>query len=156
MVFKTQELIALIVNKSLKLVIQWIPSHCKITGNEIADQAAKLGLSNEEIEPCPLAASTLKRLTLQAATQKWRENNLTLTTTKHLGQIRRDLQPHPWARSSNRRLDTAIVRLRIGHCGLKAHLHRINLEDKDNCDWLRDTDRRRGRMGQLTPLFIFS
>ena len=60
--------------------------------------------------------------------------------TKHLGKLRTDLQPQPWARSRNRRLDTALVRLRIGHCGLKNHLHRINLEESESCDWCNQPD----------------
>ena len=140
LVFKIQGLIQKILRRDYQLHLQWVPSHCQISGNEIADKAAKLGLSNMNIEQHPLPASTLKRLTNKAAVQKWMAATQQLINNNHLGQIRSDLRPHPWSRSRIRRLDTAITRLRIGHCGFKAHLHRLNLEESDSCEWCQQPD----------------
>ena len=53
----------------------------------------------------------------------------------HLGSVRDNPNPHPWARSQSRLLDTTLTRLRIGHTGLNHHLHRIGILQSPNCDW---------------------
>ena len=139
-IYETQKVIMQIQGKGLTFDIQWIPSHCNIRGNEVADQAAKMGLQNLTSEMNPLPATTYNNLTKRATMRNWTSENKARISTNHLGTIRDDLRQHPWARSRRRRIDTALLRLRIGHCGFKAHLHRINLEESGDCEWCQQPD----------------
>ena len=139
-VFETQSLIHHILLSSNSFHIQWIPSHSRIKGNDIADQGAKLGLVNVTTEDLPLALSTLKNITRKRVDASWANSTSQAIQTTGLGRIRSDVSTHPWTRSPKRRLDTAILRLRIGHCGFNHHLHRLNLEPSPNCQWCGQED----------------
>ena len=39
----------------------------------------------------------------------------------------------PWSNIANRKLEVAMARLRLGHCCLNFHLHRIGVSDTPNC-----------------------
>lgn len=47
MTFEIQELIYTMVNQNQIIMLQWIPSHKNIKGNEIVDQAAKKSTQNK-------------------------------------------------------------------------------------------------------------
>ena len=118
-----------------RLHIQWIPSHCGIKGNDIADLAAKHGLCQPQIENIPTPESQIKKFIRKETHNRWSRTALTAIRTSHLGQIRDDPGPQPWTRSRSRRLDTAITRLRIGHTALNAHLHRIGVVEDPACEY---------------------
>ena len=120
--------------------IQWLPSHCGINGNHVADQAAKLGLTQNHIEQLPASESILKKIIRNSTSRYWSAAALAAISSSHLGRIREDTNPQPWVRSSSRRLDTAITRLRIGHSSLNAHLHRIGVVDDPACEWCGQDD----------------
>ena len=50
-----------------------------------------------------------------------------------IGEIRSRLEHWPWVTSKNRRTETAMARLRIGHTKLKQSLFRFHLADDPNC-----------------------
>lgn len=89
--------------KSLKTVIQWIPSHCGILGNEKADKLAKEG-----------------------AQQDQEENAVSFTEMK---TIIKSLHKTPQQQDSYHQLSrpeqTTIFRLRTGHNKLNQHLYRV-------------------------------
>ena len=120
---------------SFSLHIQWVPSHTGIQGNEIADRAAKFALNQNPITSIPMPESTLKRHLTRSAYSTWASARMNLIQSTHLGRVRDNPNPHPWARSASRALDTALTRLRIGHTGLNHHLHRIGILLIPNCSW---------------------
>ena len=89
--------------KSLKTVVQWIPSHCGIIGNEKADKLAKEG-----------------------AKQDQEENAVSFTEMK---TIIKSLHNTPQQQDSYHQLSrpeqTIIFRLRTGHNRLNQHLYRV-------------------------------
>ena len=122
--------------------LQWIPSHRGINGNEVADSAAKMALNMTDITRLKIPESSLKRSIKKASWDQWRleTSNLFRQSTTHLKTIRNDIEQHPWSRSKARILDSALFRLKTGHCGLYSHLHGINLVESARCEWCHQDD----------------
>ena len=89
------------VSKNRRVVLQWVPAHCGIPGNETADELAKQGA--QEIQPENSINFTEKKTIVKATFRP--------TTTR---------DPY---RSLDRWQQVVIFRLRTGHCRLNAHLH---------------------------------
>ena len=88
--------------KCTKIVIQWIPSHCGIYGNEQADKMAKLGTTDNQ-----------------------QENKVSLNEIKTI--IKSLHRPPPTTDSYHqlsRQEQVVIFRLRTGHNRLNSHMHR--------------------------------
>ena len=86
----------------LRIVLQWVPSHCGIKGNEEADKMAKMGAKEEQPD-----------------------NPISLSESKTI--IKSMFKPHTTPDGYHRltRQDQVIIfRLRTGHCRLNQHLHK--------------------------------
>ncbi|KAG0727390.1 Helicase POLQ-like [Chionoecetes opilio] len=72
---------------------QWVPSHAGIPGNEVADSAARMTLTDLNTTPFPLPLSAAKRLISRVCRSNW-NNTLgdTLCITS-MGQYRSDYPP---------------------------------------------------------------
>ena len=85
-----------------RVVLQWIPSHCGITGNEEADRLAKLGSGMEQID-----------------------NHVSFSEMKTcIKSLHRPRQLHDSYHQLTRGEQVVIFRLRTGHNRLRHHLHR--------------------------------
>ena len=135
LVMLTHHRIIHLLTSSVSFHIQWVPSHCGIKGNEIADKAAKLALKQNQVTNIPISESIIKRELNKSAYNSWANQRIASIQSTHLGRIRDNPSPQPWARSSSRTLDTALTRLRIGHSGLNQHLHRIGILLSPSCSW---------------------
>jgi len=88
--------------ESRRVVLQWVPAHCGIPGNERADQLAKTGARGHQPE-----------------------NSVSFTEKKTLVKAKMRTQPtRDPLHFLERQQQVAIMRLRTGHCRLNSHLHK--------------------------------
>ena len=89
--------------KCLRPVLQWVPSHCGIAGNEKADGLAKAGSSGKQTE-----------------------NPVSVEETRSI--IKSIFRPKPTKESfhylQNRKEQVGIFRLRTGHNRLNSHMNK--------------------------------
>ena len=117
----------------LKVVIQWVPSHCGIPGNEKADALAKEALNLDmrtDLTPC--YKDVKNRLFKNFKTNL--NNNWQLDKrVSYLGNHLPSLSDVLNIKFPNRGTQVAYTRLRLGHTRLAAHLFRFNIVDSPNC-----------------------
>ena len=102
------------------LVLQWIPGHCNIMGNEKADNLAKTGSSLEQ---------TAETLTFQEVRTIIKSEMKGRWKAKHPQHNSKDSYY-----SLDRMDQTTIFRLRTGHNKLRHHLHKtFKVGDSDQC-----------------------
>ena len=88
--------------KQCRVVMQWIPSHCGIPGNETADRLAKEGAAEEQPE-VPITYNHQKRI-IKSIRQPQRQTQDDYQSMSRLEQI-------------------VILRLRTGHNRLRSHMY---------------------------------
>ncbi|XP_064627880.1 uncharacterized protein LOC135487740 [Lineus longissimus] len=98
------------------VVLQWIPAHCGIPGNERADQLAKEG----SLQIQPNGKQSYREITTLLK-QKCRNDWKKIQGNHH------PQSDQLWL--LDRKDATTIYRLRTGHCGLRGHLKRIGVRD---------------------------
>ncbi|KAF0771888.1 RNase H domain-containing protein [Aphis craccivora] len=109
------------------ITYSWIPGHCNINGNELADTAAKLAHSSPNSITLPIFSlngikSVIENNTLLQCQKEWNE-----MSTK-LNEIKRSTLSYPSPDNILRKHETSINRLRIGHTHL-THSHLMKKED---------------------------
>ncbi|XP_064647443.1 uncharacterized protein LOC135500128 [Lineus longissimus] len=102
------------------VVLQWIPAHCGIPGNERADQLAKEG----SLQIQPNGKQSYREITTLLK-QKCRNDWKKIQGNHH------PQSDQLWP--LDRKDATTIYRLRTGHCGLRGHLKRIGVRDIVEC-----------------------
>eukprot|EP00745_Piridium_sociabile_P016173 TRINITY_DN24024_c0_g3_i4.p1 TRINITY_DN24024_c0_g3~~TRINITY_DN24024_c0_g3_i4.p1 ORF type:complete len:165 (+),score=34.32 TRINITY_DN24024_c0_g3_i4:54-548(+) len=119
------------IAKQRRVVLQWVPAHCGIPGNEAADQLAKLGARG--IQPDNSVSFTERRTLVKAA--------LRPTATRDPYHLLERWQ------------QVAIMRLRTGHCRLNCHMFRkLKLTPSPTCQCGRE-DQTPVHILQTCPLF---
>ena len=119
--------------RGISISLEWIPGHCDIIGNEIADKAAKQAIQNLDIDiKNKLNKSEFNYVLNHYYDQKWQalweETNSPLKI----------LQPkvHKTYKSfiKNKRGEQIIHCLRMGNIGLNENLHKVNRHETGLCD----------------------
>lgn len=103
------------------VVLQWIPSHCNIHGNEIADLLAKEGSTKEQGDKSTTYAEAKTIIKAKQLQQKWK-------------------QEHPNYNSADafylltRREQVCVFRLRTGHNRLNHHMYnQLHIGQTEQC-----------------------
>ena len=101
--------------EEVELTLQWIPSHVGLEHNEYVDLLAKAAHNSPDTTSIPLDKKEIKRLVedkiqkvCQLQYEAAQQQNL------HIGTIKRKLEHWPWASCKNRRVETAMTRLKYG------------------------------------------
>ena len=119
------------------IYLQWIPSHCGILGNEIADSAAKRSLSLSHITPVKNNYAEnliiLKNKFIEAWQRHWDEQIQITQKGRALKAVKENIGYWPWSSHNNKRIEVALARLRIGHMGLNSVKHRFHLTQDPSC-----------------------
>ena len=98
---------------------QWIPSHCGVGGNEEEGRLSKMESMLEQ-SAYPMPHSEAKTILRSSFRTEWRQRLETGTEEDSINQLDRAAQ-------------VRIFRLRIGHCQLLSHLHRLKISHSDEC-----------------------
>ena len=122
--FKTTHLVG--------LVLQWIPGHTDIYGNEKADTLAKKG--TQATQPTkPISLQSTKQIIKQAYRKKWMEDWASGSTGRNMYNHMNKVNHKDNIQKLKRKDQTTIFRLRTQHIPLNFHLNRINPEKPPHC-----------------------
>ena len=110
------------------LVLQWIPSHCGIVGNDVVDLAAKNACSYNEITILPLMFRDSMNLFNKKISNKKIERWQTIKDTLKFSKSVPDINSWEWLSLNKRSYDVLLARLRSGSTDLNDHLYKIKLE----------------------------
>ena len=114
------------LHQKTKTVIQWIPGHTNIPGNDEADKLAKEGAKMLQVEH-DFDLSEMKTLTKAAIRKRW--NN------QHPGFIQKDAYY-----SLTRPQQVTIFRLRTGHNRLRQHMFsKFKVGETPGCRFCKDS-----------------
>ena len=115
-----------------RLVLQWIPGHTDIAGNEKADRLSKKGAQQQQpLKPTPY--KTAKQIINTNYREVWMNMWATGQTGRAVYREMNKTKPKDPLRSLPRKDQAAIFRLRTQHVTLNQHLNRINPEHPPMC-----------------------
>ncbi|XP_066900683.1 uncharacterized protein [Halyomorpha halys] len=120
-----------LVNLGISVQLMWVPSHAGITGNELADRAAREALTQPGRGKVVLTPTEMSRSLIREITDglqfMWNES-----PASKLKTIKKEVRP--WSTSSRkcRRVEVVLTRLRIGHTRL-THSYLITKEAQPKC-----------------------
>lgn len=125
-------------NNLQKIIIQWIPGHIDIVGNDRADEAAKLGIIKSNAEYYPLTTGDSLVSFKKELVREWNEEYVTKSQEKgkeHF-QIMNTVEMKPWHYKMEMTTTQTITigRIRTLHTATKDRLYRWNLIQSENCD----------------------
>ena len=121
-----------LARKGISVLFIWVPAHCGIKGNELADQAAKqashLGLITQTPITGPEFLSSISSKILEEE-EAWLHSFHT-----QLLDLYNYKQPSKEMYLSSRILSTCLFRLRCGHARTKSTLFHWKMTPSPNCD----------------------
>ena len=102
-------------------MVQWVPGHCELPGNELADQAAEQGTASSQ-DQCPITYSSARALILRT----FKDPPPTRFQTIAVYGPSKGLLNEPMERLLSVEERRLMGQLRSGHCPkLRSYLHRI-------------------------------
>ena len=110
----------------VKLVLQWIPGHTGIPGNEKADKLAKKGSQDDQPNlqtPLKTAINMLKNNCREEWMNRWANGSTARTVFRHMTTT----NPKDNLKFLSRKDQSSIFRLRTQHAPLNNHLNRIGV-----------------------------
>jgi ribonuclease HI len=111
-----------------EVVLQWIPAHCEVYGNEKADYLAKKGSKMPQIAKHLSYTAVKAHLSTATKTKGQKE-----WTKKGKDKSWQSITTEKVKQHRTRRIATAQFRLLTGHDLLAKHLHRIGITESSTC-----------------------
>ena len=133
-----QRVQTLIHQSGNQIKLQWVRGHQGLKGNEIADAIARKGHENlrsaltrldKEEQWCEIQSEIINFWKVA-----WKDKVNLLNKGRFYSDIVEDIKRKPWLNLKSRQMECALTRLRLGHAGVTAHLHRFNMKDTDQCE----------------------
>lgn len=126
-------------SKGINVALAWIPAHCGISGNEMADSLARDAIDSGSLfhfrtyprDLVPLASSDL----LLQWDNLWSLSRF--RRGKHYSDIQEFIPSKPWFfkfKSLDKSVVSTICRLRLGHACTPVHLAKIRIRDSSLCE----------------------
>ena len=106
------------LKEKTELVLQWLPAHCGINGNEKADALSKEGSKMEQFEH-KMSYQEAKTIIKSKMKENWRK--------------RHKIEGNDEISSLSRNDQVIIFRLRTGHCRLLSHMYKLKISHTDEC-----------------------
>ena len=130
LIWEILENMYLLSSAGTEIKIEWVPGHSGIEGNEMADKAAVSATNLPYITKPASPKQDLKLLIKSKSCIFWKQvrdhNFMHSNTGSFITGIKVSPSHWPWSLiPSNRKVETALARLRIGHCGLRANRSRF-------------------------------
>lgn len=129
---------------NIKVILQWIPSHVGICGNDMADRFARDAVTEGVVLRCKPTASELLTIARKKCLSLWdkyyEEKSLDKGIWYKIAQPRPPRKP--WFDSAGlpRNILTWALRIRSGHIPLNYFLHLIGRRTSPLCDYCEKTE----------------
>ncbi|XP_065557549.1 uncharacterized protein LOC136025447 [Artemia franciscana] len=125
-------LVTQLAKKGIFVLLIWVPAHCVITGNELADQAAKQASQLDLITQTPITGPEF----LSSISSKILEEEEALLHSSHTQLL--DLNDYKQSSKeiylTSCILSTCLFSLRCGHAKTKSTLFQWKMAPSPNCD----------------------
>ena len=122
-------------DKNITIFFQWVPSHCGIFGNEVADSMAKHAISYSETTHLDFEVKEEISHCKQFMKNFWKNiaslNILQYQYNKIIGSV----DEWKWISTGYRYADVILAKLRSGCIALNSYLFRIGKVDSPNCSF---------------------
>ena len=122
----------LITAYNTRLVLQWIPGHTNIPGNEKADKLSKKGAQQEQPQ-VDTPYTTARQIIRNNYKEQWMNMWATCQTGREVYKHMNKINPRDSLKLLPRKEQVAIFRLRTQHAPLNCHLNRINPQRPPMC-----------------------
>lgn len=133
LIFEILRMCTLLYNSGTAINFIWIPSHVGISGNEMADRAAKEALQGINTVMLPYSVSEVGGLVKRHIMLKWQSRWDLSSHGRFFHGIKPKVSREMSTFGNTRRDNTIYVRLRLGQCNLKSRLHLIGKHPTGLC-----------------------
>ena len=132
-----KNLMTLAAAKAIHINLCWVPGHCGIAGNEKADTKAKF--ASNSVDECrrirAIPHTDMTRIVKAAARREWQRKWSSVEYQDNkLREVKAEIGYWSSSSNKNRRIETALTRLRIGHTNLTHSYHMVRGLDPPVCD----------------------
>ena len=132
---KIKEALRALFDKSFKITLAWVPAHCSIPGNEMADSLAKRGATEGTVYEREIAFSEYFAISRHISLSSWQYSWSNRDLGRWLHSIIPRVSTKAWFKGLdlNRGVISMMSRLMSNHNRLNAHLYRINIAASSLC-----------------------